>query len=36
MNSQADIRKIKELGWSPEIDHGRSLRDMFDYYQQGK
>jgi GDP-4-dehydro-6-deoxy-D-mannose reductase len=36
MNSQADIRKLKGLGWSPEINIGRSLRDMMDYYQQGK
>jgi len=36
MNSQADIKKIMGLGWIPEIDLGQSLRDMFDYYQQGK
>jgi GDP-4-dehydro-6-deoxy-D-mannose reductase len=35
MNSQADIRKIKSLGWSPEIDLRRSLNDMMDYYQKG-
>jgi GDP-4-dehydro-6-deoxy-D-mannose reductase len=35
MNSQADIRKIKELEWSPEIDFRQSLQDMIDYYQQG-
>ena len=35
MNSQADIRKIKELEWSPEIDFRQSLQDMMEYYQQG-
>jgi GDP-4-dehydro-6-deoxy-D-mannose reductase len=34
MNSQADIGKIRRLGWSPEIDLGQSLQDMMDYYQQ--
>jgi nucleoside-diphosphate-sugar epimerase len=36
MNSQADIKKIRDLGWLPEIDLGKSLQDMTDYYQQGK
>jgi len=36
MNSQADIKKIKDLGWLPEIDLGKSLQDMTDFYQQGK
>jgi GDP-4-dehydro-6-deoxy-D-mannose reductase len=36
MNSQADIGKIKKLGWSPRIEFGKSLQDMFDYYQQKK
>jgi GDP-4-dehydro-6-deoxy-D-mannose reductase len=36
LNSQADIGKIQGLGWSPEIDFGRSLLDMMDYYQKGK
>lgn len=36
MVSVADIKKIKELGWSPEMDLKTSILDMIAYYQHGK
>jgi GDP-4-dehydro-6-deoxy-D-mannose reductase len=35
MNSRADISKIKSLGWLPETELEKSLRDMIELYQLG-
>lgn len=34
MYSQADITKIKNLGWKPEIDLNTSISDMIKYFSQ--